>query len=202
MAPLVLTGVSQPWVIELRPGLNRIGRNPTNDFRVTEASVSSFHCEIVVSDNSVLVRDLGSTNGTYINREPIQEAIIHAGQTLHLGQAEFRCENQRPQVAILSLSPPPQKLVQTLLPDGSPACLNHPGRRSNYRCTHCEHLFCGNCVRVLGLAGGKSMIFCPSCNAQCEYLTEENVEEAPPAEAKKPSLFGRLTQTLKLPFRR
>jgi hypothetical protein len=201
MTELVLTGISQPWVIELRPGLNRLGRNPTNDFRIAEVSVSGFHCEITMSEDATTVRDLGSTNGTFIDGEPIQESVIRTGQVLRLGRAELRLETQLPTVAIPPLSPPPQAVVQTYLPDGAAACLNHPGRAANYKCTHCEHPFCRNCVRVLGLAGGQSMVFCPSCNARCDPLAERAPEETSPEPVKKPSFFGRLTETLKLPFK-
>ena len=78
--------------IELRPGLNRIGRNPTNDFRVPEASVSSFHCEISLEGKTVSVRDLGSTNGTFVSGLRIRESILTTGQILKLGSAEFRLE--------------------------------------------------------------------------------------------------------------
>ena len=93
MNKLVLTGLTHPGTFELEPGFNTLGRNPTNDFRVHDVTVSSFHCEIVVSEDSVLVRDLGSTNGTYIDGQPVQEAQLTSGQILRLGSAELRLES-------------------------------------------------------------------------------------------------------------
>ena len=90
MSQLLLTGLTHPGTFELEPGFNTLGRNPTNDFRVHDVTVSSFHCEIVVSEGSVLVRDLGSTNGTYIEGQPIQEAPLSPGQILRLGSADLR----------------------------------------------------------------------------------------------------------------
>src|SRR5439155_20060400 len=55
MSKLLLTGLTHPGTFELEPGFNAVGRNPTNDFRLQDATVSSFHCEIVVSEDSVLV---------------------------------------------------------------------------------------------------------------------------------------------------
>ena len=67
MERLVLSLVGKPFALELNTGLNRRGRNATKDFRIADASISSFHCEIVLApDNTVHVRDLASTNGTYI----------------------------------------------------------------------------------------------------------------------------------------
>lgn len=201
MTQLVLKGVTQPWVIELRSGLNRLGRNSTNDFPISDVSVSGFHCEIIVSEGSATVRDLGSTNGTFIDGEPIQEGTIKSSQTLRLGSAELRLEAEIPQVTIPTLSLP-QAVIQAYLPDGTAACLNHPGRGATHQCTRCEHLFCGDCVRVLGLEGGQSMIFCPVCTAQCEPVVEKAIEAAQRQRGKKPSFFGRFTKTLSLAFKR
>src|SRR5437870_13106690 len=93
MMKLVLAGLTHAGTFELGPGFNTLGRNPTNDFRVHDVTVSSFHCEIVVSEESILVRDLGSTNGTYIDGQPVQETRITSGQILRLGSAELRLES-------------------------------------------------------------------------------------------------------------
>jgi pSer/pThr/pTyr-binding forkhead associated (FHA) protein len=93
MERLVLTWVGKPFAFELMPGLNRLGRNPTNDCRVADASLSSFHCEITLAaDNSVRVRDLASTNGTYIDGEQIVDAQLRPGQVLRLGTVELALE--------------------------------------------------------------------------------------------------------------
>src|SRR4029077_1381663 len=67
MVRVVLRWIDSPWAFELAPGLNKLGRNPTNDFRVSDPSVSSFHAELMVEDELIRVRDLGSTNGTFID---------------------------------------------------------------------------------------------------------------------------------------
>src|SRR5438034_2264498 len=126
MNKLVLTGLTHPGEFELEPGFNTLGRNPTNDYRVHDATVSSFHCEIVLSEESVLVRDLGSTNGTFIDNQPVHEGQLRPGQILRLGSAEFRLESQPEpaQISIpeLKVEPP---LASVTLPDGSLSCLNH-----------------------------------------------------------------------------
>jgi len=93
--------------MELRPGLNRIGRNPTNDFRVPEASVSSFHCEISLEEKIITVRDVGSTNGTFVSGTRIRESLLATGQILKLGTAEFRLEESNADVAKLPLETAP-----------------------------------------------------------------------------------------------
>jgi len=82
-----------------------VGRLEDNLFAIPEPSVSSHHCELIVQGDDVLVRDLNSTNGTFINGEKVTEAVLKPGQTLRLGQIEMRLEKQAP--APGSIPPPP-----------------------------------------------------------------------------------------------
>jgi pSer/pThr/pTyr-binding forkhead associated (FHA) protein len=195
MEKLVLTGITHPGSIDLVDGLLSIGRNPTNDFRVHDATVSSFHCELLITGTTVLVRDLSSTNGTFIDDEPIHEAILKPGQTLRLGNAQLQVESV-PAPEPVRISIPPIKTesvpVQTHLLDGSLACLNHPGVPAIVRCPQCEQAFCGDCVRSLRLKGGQTRLFCPTCSGPCEAILEA------PAPKKKQSLLARLTQTIRI----
>ena len=90
MAKLVVNpGSPVAWEIQLKPGANSIGRGLANDFKIADPSVSTSHCQIDVSEQGTVVRDLGSTNGTFINRTPVKEAALQPGQTLHLGGVEL-----------------------------------------------------------------------------------------------------------------
>jgi pSer/pThr/pTyr-binding forkhead associated (FHA) protein len=77
---------------ELSVDKTTIGRVDDNTFPIAEASVSSHHCEVVLRGTDVLIRDLNSTNGTFINGEKITESVLKPGQTLRLGQIELRLE--------------------------------------------------------------------------------------------------------------
>jgi pSer/pThr/pTyr-binding forkhead associated (FHA) protein len=81
---------------ELTVDKTTIGRVEDNTFAITDPSVSSHHCEVLVKGNDVVVRDLNSTNGTYINGEKITEAGLKPGQVLRLGQVELRLESDAP----------------------------------------------------------------------------------------------------------
>jgi pSer/pThr/pTyr-binding forkhead associated (FHA) protein len=83
-----LTGRSH----ELKVEKTTIGRLEDNSFQIAEQSVSSHHCEILLKGNDVLVKDLNSTNGTYINGEKISEKPLKPGQILRLGTIEVRLE--------------------------------------------------------------------------------------------------------------
>lgn len=78
--------------LSLKPGSNRLGRADGNDLVIADASVSSRHCEIVLDGNAILVRDLGSTNGTFIQGTPVTESSLQSGQLLRLGNVEMACE--------------------------------------------------------------------------------------------------------------
>ena len=69
-----------------------IGRGDRNAFQIVERSVSSQHCEVLLRGNELMVRDLRSTNGTFIDGETISEAVLQPGQTLRLGLVELRLE--------------------------------------------------------------------------------------------------------------
>src|SRR6476469_4476026 len=55
-----------------------IGRAPENSIRLEDNSVSGRHAEIVVSDQNILLKDLGSTNGTVVHGQPVTEAQLRA----------------------------------------------------------------------------------------------------------------------------
>src|ERR1044071_1374963 len=95
MAKLVLlsagmTGRSH----ELKVDKTTIGRVDDNTFQIAEPSVSSHHCEVLLRGTDIVVHDLNSTNGTYINGEKVTEAVLKPGQVLRLGQIEMRLETE------------------------------------------------------------------------------------------------------------
>ena len=77
---------------ELNVDRTTIGRVEDNLFQIAEPSVSSHHCEVLLRGGDVVVKDLDSTNGTFINDEKITEGVLKPGQTLRLGQVELRLE--------------------------------------------------------------------------------------------------------------
>lgn len=100
MARLVVQfGTSAAWDIPLKAGTNSIGRGPDNDFMIEDDSVSTTHCQIVVDSGSAVIRDLGSTNGTYVNCARVSEAALQPGQTIHLGSLELLFDSDAPEQA-------------------------------------------------------------------------------------------------------
>ena len=63
----------------------RIGRAEDNDFVVPDGSVSSYHGEIFAKGDSIEIHDLGSTNGTIIGGQRVEQAVIAPGEVFQLG---------------------------------------------------------------------------------------------------------------------
>ncbi len=66
-----------------------IGRRDDCQVRISLANVSRQHCEIVEENGSFTLRDLGSSNGTFVNGQRAQEATLSPGDVLTVGDAVF-----------------------------------------------------------------------------------------------------------------
>ena len=69
-----------------------IGRTNACDLRIPLSSVSRKHCELVLHDRIVKLRDLGSSNGTYRNGVRVQEVDLEAGDQIEIGPIVFTLE--------------------------------------------------------------------------------------------------------------
>src|SRR6185437_4894060 len=106
---VVNPGTPQAWEIQLKPGLNFLGRSAGNDFKIEDLSVSGSHCQIVIDSGSALIKDMGSTNGTFVNRAKVQESRIESGQPLRLGSVDMIFYTDGPDaVKAVVVPPPPQ----------------------------------------------------------------------------------------------
>ena len=66
----------------------RIGRAEDNDIVVPDGSVSSYHGEITLTESGIHFQDRGSTNGTHVNGQRVEQADIPFGGHLRLGSCE------------------------------------------------------------------------------------------------------------------
>ncbi len=65
----------------------RAGRHPESDIFLDDITVSRRHAELVVGeDRKVVIRDVGSLNGTYVNRERIEEQTLSGGDEVQIGK--------------------------------------------------------------------------------------------------------------------
>jgi CheY-like chemotaxis protein len=89
---VVITKGLSPAVHELGEGWVTIGRGDGNNFQLVEPSISGRHCEVRVRGTELVVRDLLSSNGTFVDGKKITEAVLNPGQTVCLGEVELRFE--------------------------------------------------------------------------------------------------------------
>ena len=69
-----------------------IGRAPGNAFQIVEPSVSGHHCEVQMRGGELIVRDMRSTNGTFVKGALIAEAVVALGERFLIGHVELRLE--------------------------------------------------------------------------------------------------------------
>ena len=68
----------------------RVGRREGLELVLPSSSVSKVHAEVYLRGPLLRVRDLGSTNGTFVNRKGVEDAALEEGDVLHFADFEFR----------------------------------------------------------------------------------------------------------------
>jgi pSer/pThr/pTyr-binding forkhead associated (FHA) protein len=76
--------------LELIKDLTLFGRDEDCDFRLNQKGVSKLHCVVVKTDGLLLVRDLGSTNGTRVNGQRIRRAALLPNDQLSIANIAFQ----------------------------------------------------------------------------------------------------------------
>lgn len=74
---------------DLRKSATVIGRATESDFQIPLPQVSRAHCQISIREDHVSVRDMGSSNGTFVNGQRVQESDLEAGDKLVIGPITF-----------------------------------------------------------------------------------------------------------------
>jgi serine/threonine protein kinase len=75
-----------------------VGRCPTNDMVIDDPAMSLLHARLQVAETGVLVTDLGSTNGTWVNASRIVSELLHDGDLLQMGDTRIRVSLTNPQL--------------------------------------------------------------------------------------------------------
>lgn len=174
----------------LRPGLNRVGRGSYSDLFIDHASVSTVHCEVIVEAEGMTVRDLGSTNGTFINGKRVRFGPLHVGDVLLVGSVDVAVLEEAVSVFIPEFreeARPP--ILKTAA--GKDSCLHHDTRPAVCQCTRCGSRLCAMCVHRIRRRGGATLCLCPDCSGPVEVLPEFAVP-------KKTSWFNSLKEKMKV----
>ncbi len=92
----VAEGGRRIWRIPLDDLPFTVGRRGGLQLTLPSDAVSSEHAEIYAEGSSLFVRDLGSTNGTFVNRDRIEQSPLQEGDIVHFSDFEFRLGRQTP----------------------------------------------------------------------------------------------------------
>ncbi|HEX8201294.1 MAG TPA: FHA domain-containing protein [Isosphaeraceae bacterium] len=83
--------------VKLGPGVTTVGRQEDCQLRINSSQVSRKHCQFFEQKGQLLVKDLGSSNGTFVNGKKIQgQKVLRPGDELTVGQVRFRVERTKP----------------------------------------------------------------------------------------------------------
>src|SRR4051812_49990958 len=98
---LIVRGRGASEAITLGDGVTTVGRHDDCQLRIKSSQVSRKHCELFEKKGLLLVKDLGSSNGTFVNGKRIQEQrVLEPGDELTIGQVMLK-------VAKAGQAPPP-----------------------------------------------------------------------------------------------
>ena len=193
---IVNPGTESAWEIPLQHGAISLGRGPENTYSIEHPSVSSAHCQLTVTASGVVVKDLGSISGTFVNDAMVDEARLSNGQTLRLGDVVMQFESDQ-----IPLAPPIPGAVTSgragagkmPAPPKQPAaavCKFHPHVVAQYLCPKCGRTFCNLCVNP---RQGRNI--CRACGVECSLLTRAPVSSAPDK-----SFLSQATGAFRYPF--
>ena len=85
----VVSGPDAPLAVVSRSARLTIGTHPSADLRLTDPTISRFHCELTIVQERVMLRDLGSRNGTRVNGVRVVAAPLDAGAILEVGSTHL-----------------------------------------------------------------------------------------------------------------
>jgi transcriptional regulator with PAS, ATPase and Fis domain len=94
---IVVDGSDRGKKISLDKNIAKVGKRDTNDLILSDKAVSRLHFEIEYTEDSYVLRDLGSTNGTYLNGSRVKEAYLAPGDLIKIGSTtmEFMAYDEK-----------------------------------------------------------------------------------------------------------
>jgi DNA-binding NtrC family response regulator len=90
---VVIDGPSRGNRVRVENGLARVGSAAGSDLSLEDFTVSRVHCELRVHPTGVVVKDCGSTNGTFVEGVNVREGEVQPGASVRVGRSVFRIES-------------------------------------------------------------------------------------------------------------
>jgi predicted component of type VI protein secretion system len=102
----VVRGRSETNTLKLMDGVNSIGRHDDCLIRIRSSQVSRRHCELHLDNGKLLVRDLGSSNGTFVNgKRVLGQQALKPGDVLTVGGVTLKIDRAQDSAAHAQASP-------------------------------------------------------------------------------------------------
>ncbi|MCC6749591.1 MAG: sigma 54-interacting transcriptional regulator [Deltaproteobacteria bacterium] len=98
---VVLKGAERGREYVIAGDVIRIGKHESNDLVLPEDTVSRVHCEILRDARGYLLRDLQSTNGTFLDGAEVREAYVRAGSVVTVGTVQVKFQPFEERIEIL-----------------------------------------------------------------------------------------------------
>ena len=90
----ILDGDRAGEVLPVPDGALRIGRKPSNDLVLADEKTSGVHAEVVLEGDRHVLRDLGSTNGTFLDGKRVTEVVLTTGDVVTVGRLRVKFREQ------------------------------------------------------------------------------------------------------------
>lgn len=105
---LVVRGRSASQPLRLADGVTTVGRHDDCQVRIKSSQVSRRHCELFEKKGLLLVKDLGSSNGTIVNGKRIKDQqVLEPGDELTIGGVTLRVAKVGEEPPVRAVAPPP-----------------------------------------------------------------------------------------------
>ncbi len=117
----IITGEEQGRVINIQAPKNKmiIGRSPKCWLPIKDSKISGNHCEIEFQDGQFWVRDLGSTNGTFVNNNRIERAALIDKDMIQVGKTTLRFDLEEDKKSVENKKPVYTEMTEVFFDDSN-----------------------------------------------------------------------------------
>lgn len=119
------TGAAEGKALPINTPQFIIGRDPQCNLRPASAMISKRHCAVLVKSGQVFVRDFDSTNGTFLNEQPVKgEVALKDGDILKVGPLSFKAMIEGAPATTKPTPPPMPRSAEVTDDDAAAALLS------------------------------------------------------------------------------
>lgn len=186
----------------------KVGRSRDNPIRLPHKSVSRHHATVSETGDGLVIKDLASSFGTFVNEDKLTHGVAHPGDVIRFGRIRLvyevekqdagRTPGKQADPAYSEARREPGKDAASATDGGRP-CEKHPANLLSFVCPKCRLRFCDSCVNRLEVAGVEKP-HCPYCKDACKPLGFFQIEEDRRKARESRTFFQALPSVFAHPF--